>query len=975
MQGARAPNLQSLASSKVAITPLRTYCMRVRCRKATTDLEQIRKPCYKADLQRAGAISRRVAFWLRSRAAPISLPLRVKCRLIRWLLVCFLAAICLPARGQTSGQTTWRDPPLGTDLAWHPARADLPFVVDVQRRVPGAGHVGQTAEEIRLSGTGGSYIDFSHAVPTARISSELAATVWIKADHPGLQIFGHAVLPHTIDPKTGQPATVLLPGVAYSQAGVWQEIRLDNTPLWLERQARVLRLQLGPGVDTRDAYLDQVWLNLYGGPGATDALVDDLELSGLEPISPMVIQQAAAQNAAAGGAAGFGIRPMRQVRLDGSVLTIDGHPFFPRIFPFRGEPLVNLSRAGFNAVRFNTPPTFAQLAEAEQAGLWVIAPPPRQNLNSVTPIGPEFDSVLAWHLGDNLTGEQLDSTLAEIRQLREADIRGHRPIVCGPDAELRPYSRQADLLELSRLPLGTSLELNDYCQWMQSRDGLARPGTPFWTRVQTQIWPATRQQQTLVTRENIIPEVDCESMRLLTYLALTSGARGIEFQSDRPLMATPVDMQLSLALLNMELELLEPWTTVGGNISLASSNDPQVTGFVIQTDRARLLLMMRLAAGSQHVPKPKATAPATIVVPGVPESHAVYELTPVGLRPINHERVTGGTQITIDEFQLSALVLLTPDPVVIDTLQRRLAAMSMRAAELQRDLAVQTMARLDVIDRQLPPRPGQAPQAVEWLTKARTEMADADKALTAGDRASAYAAARRAIGPMEQYKRLRWEQAATTQNSPVVSPLVAAFDTLPAHWQLVDQLRLGQPSLNLLPGGECENLDAMRQAGWQTFAHPQPSVVGRVELSPVVSHSGHSSLHMQVVPAIPQEPPTQVETPPIWITSAPVIARRGDIVEFRGWVRVPVAITGSVDGLMILDSIAGEALAERALKTPGWREFVLYRVAPRDGPVWITFALTGLGNVWIDDVTIQTISPRGTGPTQMPLAIQPTAQR
>ena len=779
---------------------------------------------------------------------------------------------------------------------------------------PGAGHTGQTAEEIRLSAVGGSYADFGHAVPAARIDGDLAATVWIRADHPGLQVFGHAVLPHTIDPKTGQPASALLPGSAYSQAGIWQELRLDNTPLWLERQARVLRLQLGPGVDTRDAYLDQVWLNLYGGPGITDALIDDLQISGLQPVSPGAIEQATAQAAAmqTSGAAS-GLHAFHQVRLDGSVLTIDGHPFFPRIFPYRGEPLVNLSRAGFNTVRIFTPPTFAQLAEAEQAGLWVVAPSPQSSIagGPITPIGTEFDSVLAWHLGDNLTGEQLDSTVAEIRQLRLADARGHRPILCGPDAELRPYSRQVDLLELSRLPLGTGFELSDYSQWLQSRGGLARPGTPFWTRVQTQLWPSTRTEQAARhPREHRAR--DRLRVDAIAHVRGSYGRRTWHRISIRSAAHGDAGRYATVApLLNMELELLEPWTTVGSNISVAASNDPQVTGFVIQTDRARLLLMMRLAAGSQHVPRPKATAPATIVVPGVPESHSVYELTPVGLRPINHQRVTGGTQITIDEFQLSALVLLTPDPVVIDTLQRRLAAMSMCAAELQHDLANQTMARLDAIDRQLPPRPSQAPQAADWLAKAHTEMADADKSLAAGDRPGAYYAARRAIGPMEQYKRLRWEQAATTQNSAVVSPLIAAYDTLPAHWQLVDQLRLGQPSLNLLPAGDCENLDAMRQAGWQTFAHPQASVASRVELSSVVSHSGHSSLHMQVVPANLKEPPTQVETPPIWVTSALINVRRGDIAVIRGWVRVPVAITGSVDGLMILDSIGGEAMAER----------------------------------------------------------------
>ena len=47
----------------------------------------------------------------------------------------------------------------------------------------------------------------------------------------------------------------------------------------LERQVRVLRLQFGAGVDSREAYVDQVWLNAYGGPGTTNLWIDDLELT------------------------------------------------------------------------------------------------------------------------------------------------------------------------------------------------------------------------------------------------------------------------------------------------------------------------------------------------------------------------------------------------------------------------------------------------------------------------------------------------------------------------------------------------------------------------------------------------------------------------------------------------------------------------------------------------------------------------
>jgi hypothetical protein len=53
--------------------------------------------------------------------------------------------------------------------------------------------------------------------------------------------------------------------------------------------------------------------------------------------------------------------------------------------------------------------------------------------------------------------------------------------------------------------------------------------------------------------------------------------------------------------------------------------------------------------------------------------------------------------------------------------------------------------------------------------------------------------------------------------------------------------------------------------------------------------------------------------------------------------------------------VSGEPLAERVQQTAGWQEFTLYRVAPQRGRVAVTFALSGFGEAWIDDVTMQPI--------------------
>jgi hypothetical protein len=129
-----------------------------------------------------------------------------------------------------------------------------------------------------------------------------------------------------------------------------------------------------------------------------------------------------------------------------------------------------------------------------------------------------------------------------------------------------------------------------------------------------------------------------------------------------------------------------------------------------------------------------------------------------------------------------------------------------------------------------------------------------------------------------------------------------------------------------------------------------------VESSSTNPHGGKASLHLQVKPSNPEESPSLIETAPVWVITPPIRVAAGELIAVRGFVRVPPAITGSIDGLMILDSIGGESMAERIGKTDGWREFVMYRVAPSDGPFTVTFALSGLGDAWIDDVSIAPVT-------------------
>ncbi len=176
--------------------------------------------------------------------------------------------------------------------------------------------------------------------------------------------------------------------------------------------------------------------------------------------------------------------------------------------------------------------------------------------------------------------------------------------------------------------------------------------------------------------------------------------------------------------------------------------------------------------------------------------------------------------------------------------------------------------------------------------------------------------------------------------------------------------------------------------GWRHNQHPISGIEADAGVVPEVPHSGKLSLHLKAK-ALPFDtaPPDVMETAPISVSTPAIPISAGQIAWIHGWVRMTRPVTASVDGLLIFDSIVGEPLAERVGPTVGWidrdrarkglkpravkkdkdqkpekekpeeawQEFAMYRAAPQTGTLTVTFALTGLGEAWIDDVCVQFI--------------------
>ena len=905
-----------------------------------------------------------------------------------------------------------------TEVAWREAGSDVPIRIEVHERTVRESHTGAASELIQFTtGGNGTHVYLAYNVGQAIVIPELTPSLWVRSDRAGIQLLARVVLPRARNPRTGEPLTTVIGGSSYTRVGSWESLQIGDVPTLLGRQARVLRAQLQSDVDVGEAYIDRLLLNVYTGAGRTSVWIDDLEMRGFvgsQPAGPALADPAAPRTIDSLPEPGL----KRSVELNGSVLLAEGRPFFPRLLEYRGEPLSFVKQMGFNGIYLDTFPTPELVAQATAERLWMVCPPPKpeglENPQAALAPAAEFATtagvVLAWHLGSQLTGRDVEVTKRWSDYVRRFDRGSGRPLLAEAETDLRIYSRYADMLVLNRQPLGTSFELNDYSTWLRERPKLARPGTPFWAVVQTQLAPALREQCAGFSNGRApSPIVGIESIRLLAYHALAAGSRGLLFNSQTRLDAQDgITRQraMGLELLNYELDAIEPWGATGNLVAtapvttaqvptpgttLVRSRDPNLKFLdyalpplpdlqvaLLQTERARLLMPLWTGKGAQYVPSQLAASGASFVVPGLPEANDVYRLTPAGMPPARHARVTGGIRVSLDELSATTMLIVTQDAIVMNALLRRTAERGARMVQLQRELMQAEFERTIQVDQQLASQGHAAAQSQQYIATAQRELQKAESmasnfnvpgAFAAGtDLATTYEQARRVLRPLQLLQRTHWDAAVSNLGSPMVAPLAANYMTLPVQYSFNEQigrLRLGP---NQLVGGDFDDLNHTLQSGWQHYEHPQEGVLSKAEFSTDTraKQKSRRCLHLSAWPATDRGAAGLVESPPLWITSPAVQVQAGQWLRISGYLFTRKPISGSLDGVMIIDSIGGEALAERIGEAASWRSFTLYRFVPTTGPFTLTVALTGLGDAWLDDITIETVLPPSANPPAVP---------
>ncbi|MEO2000547.1 MAG: hypothetical protein ABGW75_02900, partial [Pirellulales bacterium] len=451
--------------------------------------------------------------------------------------------------------------------------APSPGLRVLQQRIENVDTAGRSCETIVLQTDRTTLSRILFSIPESAIIDEFLAHVRLRCDHPSARLACQIALPSAQSPD-GQPVQVFISGSPSTTTSRWQSLTIENIPSILRSQLPALRAQYGPQINLDDATICGLAVEIPLGIGRCTVSIDDVSITGLirasrpkkASPSPSMLLQPDIQNIAKATAT-------ENAGLVRGVLEVDGKPFFPRAIEHRGEPLATLAQLGFNCIQLHEPASTALLAEAEQAGIWIVCPPP--TLPDVDLTEPEklptfsekWNRVLLWDMGRSLSSEDIPRLAEQVRRLRICDRRQGRPIIASADSGLREISRHLDMLVAHRAVLGTSLELANYLTWLQQRPRLARPGTPLLATLATEVDSRTAKQAALLsgTGNNGLP-VDEESLLGAAFTAIAAGSRGILFRSARPLNGTDpetVTRAAAVQTVNLELETISAWGASG----------------------------------------------------------------------------------------------------------------------------------------------------------------------------------------------------------------------------------------------------------------------------------------------------------------------------------------------------------------------------------------------------------------------------
>ena len=752
-----------------------------------------------------------------------------------------------------------------------------------------------------------------------------------------------------------------------------------------------------------------------------------------------------------------------RIKLDRNRLTKDDFPWFPTAVRAPDADPDRLRRVGCDVLVVPKGTDEATTRRAIASGLLLIPEltgpddrtlPDADRLLSEAQAFAGKDAVAFWSMGENL-GRSVDlgARKASLLRVRDAERAfrkarpGGSPLTTATVSGMLPeYARLPENLDVIGIPTAgwaTTQDPYEMYQFLDQRKLLtARSNNDalFMATIDATAPPVYRESiwGTDTPPSWGEPRVQPEQLRVAAYAAIAAGSRGLIFRADSDLTRDLGRPNLiEMALLNEEIDLLEPiladpdkairmidtyfpdppppppmtlfqmstGMTVKPKVPKEFPPHPTIKAASITTKdrRGTLLMVADYAKYAQYQPAQSAFNNLILRVPAPSDAHA-YRISPGGVLALKSSRVAGGIEMVLEDFGLTAIVLVTTNVELKDQIEQSINSNRPKAVVLAIEQAEILRAWVVEVDSILRDRGHPQKDSAALLDQAGELINSAREALEREDYPTAWDEARRVGRPLRILMRYHFmaaydaiRDALLDQDLPcgprpyeghdypkprIIAPIVAAplasFSTLPQAWIWYEWIRSGRLGRNLVPGGDFNKADALKADGWVDVSYQTDEIATEIRLNeggPDLEKARKKEKREDedeeevdkksnlLLLANPRNGATIdslvpfVDHPVVAIRSPAVKVRARQVYRISVMARMAHQATPGAGGLIVRDSIGGERLQFRTYDplNKDWYEVVYYRWAPADGTMTVTLGMAGYGYAGFDDFKIEPI--------------------
>ncbi len=1023
-----------------------------------------------------------------------------------------------PADGSREEAPAIRDGYESPRRVWQREYTDAAIQLLSHERTDRAAHGGAASERFRFEAGPGSRFFVSQAVPKVPVTRDLSISLYVRANRSGAQLYAWVVLPADLDPQTRAPSFVLVPGTVFDRPDRWERLELTDLLPAIEEQARVLRASTRRPVSLEGAYVERVVVNLLSGEGETDVFLDDLRIG---PVSKEIAAAwASGRNSAIGAEASTAVGRTRKaasrkdqgeaslppVQMNRGILErlVPGEnryaPWFPTAIEAPGADLATLRRYGFDVAVTGPEPDLKRVTPLVEGDKPMYLIPRLSNageeggkqriLREISEY-PLMRSVLMWSIGEDLGhARRLEDRQRENERVREVlaaiDETPDIPTLATAtvSGEFRLYSRAPTNLDVIGLDLpfwGTGTSFGEGLGYIRQRRDIlaARSLEPlFWGWLPATTPPSVVRNiwGTDEVPEWGTPPIQPEQLRLMTYMALMGGCRGVTFLGDADLTRPAGEsLLIEMGFLNAEIDLFEgilAGTTRRPGYYEVFDPDPPDKPYIPNVNQKRMplvkeingkpglsaaaiplpgsrgfLMMVADFNGEAQWQPPQLAYHDLLIYARLPRTVQFLEVSPGGARflePKVDDVDARGTRITIPDLGVTTMILCTTDLELCRRIQKNVASIrplaaqwAVRQAEIELARAREGLDRLQTGGHQIvskedlktrsergitkPP-----PDAQDLLDAAETFLKNARAAIEEMDYTTAWIEAHHATRPVRTMMYGYWAQGMAEYRKAVEEsingkeikypddaihpypkppilllanscPPAISFATLPQLHLWKDWIT-GLPGYrfgpNRIPSGSFDDPEALTAGGWTDVSHEYPGLEkkDRLRLRPREAAprekrskdlkngakryrkneiryadeevaEGDQVLRM-TVKATDKETLNQqdpyLDEPASAVLSPPVKVAANNLIRISVLIRQPYPTPGGRGGVIVRDTIGGEAFQFRSPgPIPTYTRVVLYRKAPADGAVRVLLGFAGFGEADFDDLRVEVIEDEG----------------